>query len=67
MLRAVDFTKGAQGAILGILGDGLLAFFVHPDYVHGATVYTYPATITQVLINMFNRHVNNLLSNTIAL
>ena len=61
VLRAVDFTKGAQGAILRILCHGLLAILIHPDYIHGATVYTYPATIAQVLINTFDGHDDYLL------
>ena len=61
VLRAVDFTKGAQGAILRISRHGLLAILVHPDYVHGATVYTYPTTIALAFVNTFNRHGDYLL------
>jgi len=62
MLRTLDLTDGTKGAILGIYGNGLLAFLVHPDHIHGTTVDTYAAAITLIFINTFNSHNSYLLS-----
>jgi hypothetical protein len=62
MLGTVDLTDGTKGAILGIYGNGLLAFLVHPDHIHGTTVDTYPAAITLIFINAFNSHDGYLLA-----
>jgi hypothetical protein len=55
------FTVTAHHAVIGVFDNRLLAFVIHPYYVHGATINTYTAPVTELGIDTLNTHSNYLL------